>query len=75
LEGTGPNGARDEFLIASNRPKPQEASKADTGAELPAGLKTASLSKPPRRQFSPSIDLLPEFFNRIGVDSVEKDGM
>ena len=27
---------------------------ADTGAELPAGLKTASLSKPPRRQFSPS---------------------
>jgi hypothetical protein len=32
---------------------------------------------PPRRQFSPSIDFdsLPEFFNRIGVDSVEKDGM
>src|SRR3974377_49574 len=27
---------------------------ADTDAELPAGLKTASLSKPPRRQFSPS---------------------
>ena len=33
----------------SNRPKPQEASEAYTGAELPAVLKTASLSKSPRR--------------------------
>jgi hypothetical protein len=43
-------------------------------AELPAGLKTASLSKPPR-QFSPSIDfdLLPEFFNRIGVKQTPVD--
>ena len=64
----GPNGARDEFLLAATAQNLQEAIEADIGAELPASLKTASLSKPPRCQISPSIDfdLLPEFFNRIG---------
>ena len=57
-------------MSSCSRPKPQEASEADTGAELPAGLKTASLSKPPRRQFSPSID-----FQRIqiGRTTIEVD--
>jgi hypothetical protein len=63
----GPNGARDEFLLAGTAQNLRKLAKLDTGAELPGGLKIASLSKPPRRQFSPSIDfdLLPGFFNKI----------
>ncbi len=32
----GPNGARNEFLLAATAPKPQKASKAYTGTELTA---------------------------------------
>ena len=61
----GPNGARNEFLLAATAP--QEASEADTGTEPKAGMKHGPSQQSTDDRASPSLyfDLLADFFNRI----------